>query len=88
MSEADVLDLLRQALWTSFVMAGPSVLAAMIIGLTVAVFQALTQVQESTLTFVPKMVAIVVVLVGAAAWIGGQLGLFTAMAYGRIVTGF
>ena len=88
MSEADVLDLLRQALWTALVMAGPSVGAAMAVGLAIAVLQALTQVQESTLTFVPKMMAIVLVVVAAATWIGAHLGLFTAAVYGRIATGF
>ena len=76
MSEADVLDLLRQALWTAFVMAGPSVLAALVVGLTVAVFQALTQVQESTLTFVPKIVAIFGTLVITMPFMIGSMVTF------------
>ena len=58
MNEADALDLVQTAMWTVVVASGPAVLAAMVVGLVVALIQALTQVQEMTLTFVPKILAV------------------------------
>jgi flagellar biosynthetic protein FliQ len=67
MNEADALELLRAAIWTIIMGSGPAVAAAMFVGLIIALLQALTQVQEATLTFVPKIVAIFIALaVGAA----------------------
>jgi flagellar biosynthetic protein FliQ len=57
MNEADALDIVQAAIWTVLAASGPAVLAAMIVGVTVALLQALTQVQEITLTFVPKILA-------------------------------
>ena len=61
MNEADALDIMQAAVWTVLVAAGPAVLAGMIVGVVIAFIQALTQVQEMTLTFVPKLAAILVV---------------------------
>ncbi|WP_158808101.1 flagellar biosynthetic protein FliQ, partial [Beijerinckia sp. L45] len=58
MNEADALEILQKAIWTILVGAGPCVAAGMAVGLVVALFQALTQIQESTLTFVPKILAV------------------------------
>jgi flagellar biosynthetic protein FliQ len=54
-SEGDVLDLLQSAIWMVIVGAGPVTLAAMIVGIAVALMQALTQVQEMTLANIPKI---------------------------------
>lgn len=62
MNEADALDIVNSAVWTVLMASGPAVLAAMLIGIGIALFQALTQVQEMTLTFVPKIVVIFIVL--------------------------
>ena len=58
MNEADALDVIQSALWMVIVGAGPAIGAAMVVGVAIALLQALTQVQEMTLTFVPKIVAI------------------------------
>ena len=55
MNEADALELLRAAIWTIIMGSGPAVAAAMCVGLIIALLQALTQVQEATLTFVPRL---------------------------------
>ena len=60
MNEADALDIAQAAIWTVIVAAGPAVLAAMVVGVVIAFIQALTQVQEVTLTFVPKILAVLV----------------------------
>lgn len=61
MSEAIFYDTLRQGLWVAFMVALPILTVALFTGLIVGLFQALTSVQEMTLTFVPKLGAIVVV---------------------------
>lgn len=53
-----VLDLAREALWSSLLMAGPLLVIALVVGLVVSVAQAVTSVQEQTLAFVPKLFAI------------------------------
>ncbi|KIC20649.1 flagellar biosynthetic protein FliQ [Leisingera sp. ANG-Vp] len=61
MSESLFYDTLRQALWAAVTMATPILVVALVVGLAIGLFQALTSVQEMTLTFVPKLAAIVVV---------------------------
>ncbi len=88
MNEADALELVRSAIWTIIVGAGPAVGSAMLVGLVIAFFQALTQIQESTLTFVPKIVIALVALIVTAPFIGAQIYVFTEQVYGRIEKGF
>ncbi len=59
MDEALFYDTLRQGLWTAFIISIPILTVALATGLTVGLFQALTSIQEMTLTFVPKLAAIV-----------------------------
>ena len=61
MNESAVLDILRQALWTSLVVSTPILAIALVVGLVIGLLQALTSVQEATLTFVPKLCAILAV---------------------------
>ena len=88
MNEADALDMVQAAIWTVLVASGPAVLAAMIVGVTVALLQALTQVQEITLTFVPKILAVLAAVAISAPFIGAQLSIFTNMIFSRIQSGF
>jgi flagellar biosynthesis protein FliQ len=88
MNEADALDIINSAIWTVLAASGPAVLAAMLAGIGIALFQALTQVQEVTLTFVPKIVAIFIVLAFTAPFVGAQINSFTLLAYSRIEKGF
>ncbi|KQT56968.1 MULTISPECIES: flagellar biosynthetic protein FliQ [Methylobacteriaceae] len=88
MNEVDALELVRSAIWTVLIGAGPSVGAAMLIGIVVALVQALTQIQEVTLTFVPKIVAILLVLLVTGTFVGGQIHAFAELTYGKIATGF
>ncbi|MFN3647484.1 MAG: flagellar biosynthetic protein FliQ [Gemmobacter sp.] len=59
--EAVIYDLMRQALWVAVLMSAPLLTVALIAGLTIGLFQALTSVQEMTLTFVPKVGAMLIV---------------------------
>ncbi|MAH84613.1 MAG: flagellar biosynthetic protein FliQ [Rhodospirillaceae bacterium TMED8] len=58
MNEVAVLEVGREALWVVLKVAGPIMAAGLVIGLTIALFQALTTIQEMTLTFVPKIIVI------------------------------
>lgn len=69
MSEQLVLDLGRQALVTTLMVGGPMLAAALVIGLLVSVFQAVTQINEMTMTFVPKIVGILVVGLITLPWV-------------------
>ncbi len=88
MNQADALDLLRAAVWVVITASGPAVLAAMAVGLSIALLQALTQVQEVTLTFVPKIVIILLVIVISAPFMGAELQKFAGIVYSRIEKGF
>ena len=63
MNEADVLEVMRSGIWTMLLVAAPPLIVAVLVGVTISLVQALTQVQEMTLTFVPKIVAILVTTV-------------------------
>ena len=88
MSEADALDIVQSAIWTILLAAGPAVAAAMVVGITIALFQALTQVQEVTLTFIPKIIAILVVAAFTAPFMGQVIYTFAEQVFHRIETGF
>jgi len=68
--------------------AAPAVLAAMVVGLTIALFQALTQVQEITLTFIPKILTILIVTSIAAPFMGQVIFSFAEQLFQRIENGF
>lgn len=61
MSAELLFDILRQALWTSVLLSAPLLAAALIVGVAIGLFQALTSIQETTLTFVPKVGAMMAV---------------------------
>ncbi len=63
MSPTDVVDVAREAIWVLLKIGSPIMLIALGVGLVVALFQALTQIQEMTLAFVPKILAIFLALV-------------------------
>lgn len=88
MNEADALDLMQFAIWTVLVASSPAVAVAMVVGVGIALVQALTQIQEITLTFVPKIVAILVVVALTGPFIGAQINGFTTIVFQRVETGF
>lgn len=61
MTEAQLFDTLRQGLWVGVVISTPILAAALLTGVTIGLFQALTSIQEMTLTFVPKLIAMLLV---------------------------
>jgi len=76
MNEGELMDVLREGLWMALVMASPVLGVALVVGLAIGLFQALTSVQEMTLTFVPKLGAIVAVFWISMSYSGGLLVTF------------
>ncbi len=69
MGPQDAIDLGREAIWTALLVGAPVLLAGMAVGLIVGLLQALTQIQEQTIAFVPKIVAMVLVLSFTLPWL-------------------
>jgi flagellar biosynthetic protein FliQ len=72
---------MQRALWTTFMVGGPIVLVSMVVGLTISIFQAATQINEATLTFVPKLVLVALVLVVLGPSMIDQLVQFTQYVF-------
>lgn len=81
MSEGAIVSLGRDAVLTVLLVAGPMLLAGLGVGLLVSLFQATTQIQEQTLTFIPKIVAVLVALVVFGAWMLRTLVEFTMRVF-------
>jgi flagellar biosynthetic protein FliQ len=77
MTEDVAIGIGSEAIKTVILLAGPMLVAALAIGLVVSVFQAITQINESTLTFIPKMVAVVVILMVMGPWMLEVLSEYT-----------
>jgi flagellar biosynthetic protein FliQ len=84
MEAADVVEIGRDSLIVMLKLAGPIMIAALVIGLVISLFQALTQIQEMTLAFVPKMVIIFVVFILLTPFMIQTLVVFTQQLAGRI----
>ncbi len=83
MNEAVVTYAGQEAIRVILYIAGPMLIAAMVIGLLISILQAITQINEATLTFIPKMVAIVLVLVVLAPWMMEVLEDYTIDVIGK-----
>jgi len=88
MNQADALEIVHRTITVVTIVSAPMVLAAMTAGITIALFQAVTQVQEMTLTFFPKIMAILIALSLSSAFIGSTINSFTQFIYSRVETGF
>jgi len=86
MTQDTVVHLASQAMSLAFKVAGPMLLVAMAVGLLVSIFQAVTQIQEQSLTLIPKIAAIAVVVVVLGPWMLGQLVAYTVNLYSSIPT--
>ncbi len=77
MDPQDAIDLGRQALWTVLLIGSPVLVAGMIVGLVISLFQALTQIQEQSVVFVPKLVAMLLVLGVTLPWLIARMLQYT-----------
>ncbi|MFC4166247.1 flagellar biosynthetic protein FliQ [Teichococcus aestuarii] len=84
--DSDIVALAgQQALWTALLVGGPMLVVLLVVGLAVAVLQALTQIQEAALAFVPKLVALAVVLLVGGPMAAGALRGFTEEIFAQVV---
>lgn len=87
MTGSEVLDIAREGIWVLIIMSAPMMLVGLGVGVVIALFQALTQIQEMTLVFVPKILAIFVTLLIALPFMGATMSSFMNRIADMIVTG-
>ena len=83
-SQGDVITILRAAITTVITSAAPMLLVAIVVGLIISIFQATTQINEQTLAFVPKIVAVMLALLLFAGFIFSNIGGFVTRLYSSI----
>lgn len=75
------LELMRKLLWDAFIIAGPLLAAALVVGLVISIFQVATQLQEATLSYVPKLMAAGFILIALGPWMIHRLTSFATSMY-------
>lgn len=84
MNPQQIIDIAMSATYAAMEISAPILLAALAIGLLISIFQAATQINESTLTFLPKMLAIIAVLIIMGPWVVQKFTTFTTSVYAKI----
>ena len=84
MDPQSAIDLGREALWTTLIVASPVLVAALIVGLVIGLFQAMTQIQEQSLVFVPKIIVMLLVLSISLPWLISRMVQYTSSLIGGI----
>lgn len=87
MNEIEVLDISRDAIFTLLKVVTPVLLVALFIGLIIGIFQALTQIQEMTLAFVPKIIGVFVTIIFLFPFMLNQMKTLTEGLFDKIVSG-
>ncbi len=87
MNEIEVLDISREAVFTLLKVVTPVLLVALFVGLIIGIFQALTQIQEMTLAFVPKIIGVFVALILLFPFMFNQMKTLTEGLFNRIING-
>ena len=87
MNEVEVLDISREAIFTLVKVVTPVLLVALFIGLIVGIFQALTQIQEMTLAFVPKVLGVFVTIILLFPFMLNQMQMLTDTLFDKIING-
>ena len=84
MSEITIMSLVSKSVATGAWIAGPVLIGSLLIGLIISIFQAVTQIQEQTLTFVPKLIVVILILVIGGPWMLNKLVVLTNELFGMI----
>ncbi|MGV3491939.1 MAG: flagellar biosynthesis protein FliQ [Devosia sp.] len=82
-----ILDLAREGIWVMILIGGPMMVVGLVVGVVIALFQALTQIQEMTLVFVPKILAIFVTMLLTLPFMGAVLGGYMTRLVDMIIVG-
>jgi flagellar biosynthetic protein FliQ len=85
MEQGEVIDIIRQGIYVLIIISAPPMAVALVVGLTISLLQALTQIQEATLTFVPKVVALLLTLAFTLPFMVQTLTTFTEKLQDKIV---
>ncbi|WP_121879651.1 flagellar biosynthesis protein FliQ [Tepidicaulis sp.] len=87
MTGAEILDVAREGIYVLLKVSGPLMLVALAVGLAIALIQALTQIQEMTLVFVPKILAIFLFMLVFLPFMGQAMGTYMTYIADKIVAG-
>ncbi len=87
MSGAEVLDIASQGIWTLIIVSMPMMLVGLVVGVVIALFQALTQIQEMTLVFVPKIIAIFITMLISLPFLGATMASYMDRVVDMIIVG-
>ena len=82
--ESVLTELAAQSLMKVLLWSAPAVLAGLLVGFMISLFQAVTQIQEQTLTFVPKIIAVFVVILVTGGWMISEIQMFTQDTYNTV----
>lgn len=85
MNEALVLDIFRDAIFVTLLVSSPMLIVALVVGLLIAIFQATTQIQEQTLSFVPKLFLILIVMLLLGPWLLNTMVDFTIRVFESLI---
>nr|WP_314258951.1 flagellar biosynthesis protein FliQ [uncultured Devosia sp.] len=88
MTGAEVLDIASDGIWTLIIVSAPMMIVGLVVGVIIALFQALTQIQEQTLVFVPKIIAIFVTMLLTLPFLGATMGAYMNRVVDMIIVGF
>ncbi|KUO65619.1 MAG: flagellar biosynthetic protein FliQ [Gracilibacter sp. BRH_c7a] len=86
MSQAHVIYMAKEALGTAIIVGGPLLLVSLLVGLVVSIFQAMTQIQEQTLTFIPKILSIALILLFMGPWMLNIMTSYTINLFTELAT--
>nr|WP_295886995.1 flagellar biosynthesis protein FliQ [uncultured Devosia sp.] len=87
MTGAEVLDIAGDGIWTLIIVSAPMMLVGLVVGVIIALFQALTQIQEQTLVFVPKIIAIFITMLLTLPFLGATMGGYMNRVIDMIIVG-
>ena len=87
MTGSEVLDIAGDGIWTLIIVSSPMMLVGLVVGVIIALFQALTQIQEQTLVFVPKIIAIFVTMLLTLPFLGATMGGYMNRVVDMIIVG-
>lgn len=85
LDQYQMLDIMREAIWVTIKIGGPMLVASMAIGVIVAIFQAATQIHEQSVSFIPKLILIIVFLLVGGNWMLNTMQEFTKMIFLQII---
>jgi len=85
MEQPYVIDMIQRLVWLILMLTLPILVTTLVVGVVISIFQAVTQIQESTLTFVPKIIIALLVIVLLPPWMIGMMVDYTGQLFGELV---